>query len=165
MSKKRDYSFGRILLVRFPNSRGGAPAPGTPAKATTPPAAGTRSATPPAAGTAPAAATAVAEGELADQDGWKVRTVVVVSSDAYNRQGNDLIVACITSNPGREEAEDIAFPDTHPDFKRTWLKKSSVIRCGKLYTWDRTDDHRAFGRLPDDVLQEIKKRLAGAFGL
>ncbi|MBI4567420.1 MAG: type II toxin-antitoxin system PemK/MazF family toxin [Planctomycetes bacterium] len=89
-----------------------------------------------------------------DQAGWKVRPCVVVSSDSYNAMGSDVIVAAISSRR-RFEAQDIWLPASDKRFASTGLRRSSTIRCGKLYTYDLRGAPRALGALAPDLLREV----------
>ena len=92
--------------------------------------------------------------------GRKTRPALVVSSLKYNQQGSDVICACITSNTSRPpEGEDLPVPDTDPEFLATRLRYSSMVRCGKLFTFDCSDQHSTLGRFTSAFMDRVKARI------
>lgn len=95
--------------------------------------------------------------EFQNSDGTlKQRPVAVVSNNTYNDQGRDITVVEITSNLQRNESEDVVFSDSHPEFRRSGLSRTSVIRCGKVQTFD-VQFARAtkIGALGDKIFREV----------
>lgn len=90
-----------------------------------------------------------------DGQASKGRPAVVVSSTTYNSNGTDVLIALITSNLARQDAGDIPILDSDPEFKRTKLRESSVIRAGKLMTFDTRNRHQVLGRIPNRILSNV----------
>ena len=97
--------------------------------------------------------------------GFKARPCLVVSSGGYNRRGSDVVVVAISSNVSRSDPEDIPILDNHPAFSATKLRVSSVLRCGKLYTFDRKGKYSLLGVLSAELLEEVNERWRSLLGL
>lgn len=94
-----------------------------------------------------------------------MRTALVVSSRSYNSQGADVVCACITKNLQRPpEAEDIPVLADGPEFAASGLKFPSMVRCGKLFTFDCTEQHAKLKRFSDQFMTEVSRRILAVFG-
>ena len=94
--------------------------------------------------------------------GIKRKFAVVISSDQYNAQGNDVILVNTTSKTHRAESEDYLIPKSHPDFQQTGFSVETVVRCGKFYTFDTTQKWRPLGTLSPTLFSEVTKRCRDA---
>lgn len=93
-----------------------------------------------------------------DLSAVKRRVGVIVSNP--KRQGNDVILAFITSKiEGILKDTDYILKDTHPDFKATGLKKTSVFKMDKLVTLEKRVLIGEIGKASPALLQELDKRL------
>ncbi len=94
----------------------------------------------------------------------KRRPVVIVSVDSPSN--NDFIVAFISSVvPYDLEPTDLLFSRKHKDFKRSGLKRDSVIKLSKLATLNLSILSGEIGSVSKETLNEIDKRLKLALGL
>src|ERR1051325_11052063 len=99
-----------------------------------------------------------------DLSGNKLRPALVVTPT--NRFGNDVVLAFISSNRARTlNATDLQIENTHPEFAKTGLKVSSVIRLEKLVTIDRSIIRGALGKLPSALQGSVDAKLRLALGL
>ncbi|MBM4047228.1 MAG: type II toxin-antitoxin system PemK/MazF family toxin [Planctomycetes bacterium] len=93
-----------------------------------------------------------------DLSGRKVRPALVVSRS--DRPGSDVVLAFISSYRGQPLlATDLFVENTHPDFGRTGLKATSVIKRDKLVTVDTSILLGELGELPFVLLREADTRL------
>ena len=99
-----------------------------------------------------------------DLSSRKVRPAVVVSHS--DRPGRDVVLAFITSRWAKPPlASDLLVPDTHPDFKQTGCKASSVVKFDKLVTLDTSTVLGELGQLSPALLQEAAGKLPYALEL
>jgi mRNA interferase MazF len=59
----------------------------------------------------------------------------------------------------------ILLPDTHPNFRQTGLKKSSVIRADKIATVHQSIFQMRLGTLPPDQIPLVEAALRNALNL
>lgn len=72
----------------------------------------------------------------------------------------DFLVAFITSVPDvPRSARAVAVDPTHPEWRRTGLKKPSLIRVDKLTTLHFSVISGAIGAMPADVMRSVRERL------
>ena len=97
-----------------------------------------------------------------DLSGAKVRPAVVVSRS--DRPGDDVILAFISSVvPARPLPTDLVVDPSHPDFRETRLKVSSIVKADKLATVQRRIILGEPGQLSATLLRELDQRLRHAF--
>ena len=93
-----------------------------------------------------------------DLSSIKRRPAVVVST--LDPASQDVIVAFISSVlTGNTSHFDYILSDTHPDFKASGLKKSSVFKMDKLATLDKSIFSGELGDVSPEIFEELKKRL------
>jgi len=82
-------------------------------------------------------------------------------------QETDVIIAFISSViPPKELAKtDYLLQADHPDFPKTGLKRTSVLKMRKLLTIERSRIIRRLGRVSPAIQKELDIRLRDAFGL
>lgn len=98
-----------------------------------------------------------------DLSGRKVRPAVVVSPDP---QSEDFLLAFISSViPASFRPVELVVPASHPEFKATGLKCSSVFKADKLLTLHGSLILRKLGRLSSGLQVELDQRLLRAIGL
>jgi mRNA interferase MazF len=98
-----------------------------------------------------------------DLSSAKRRPALVVS--ATGRPGHDCILAFVTSRTGRTEMTDLMLNATDEDFAVTGLRVTSLVRCGKLMTLDRTLLTGRLGQLGARLMAEVDIRLKKALEL
>jgi len=94
-----------------------------------------------------------------DWSGAKVRPAVVVSSDDYNRRSESAVFVLITSNTELRSDFDILIVDTHPEFTRTGLAKSSVIRVDMIWTLKQVLVRHTLGSVGNALRGETTARI------
>jgi len=94
-----------------------------------------------------------------DWSGAKVRPAVVVSSDEYNTRSEDAVFVLITSNTEKRSDFDILVADAHPEFARTGLVKSSMIRVDMIWTLKQVLARRTLGQVGNEIRRETITRL------
>jgi len=97
-----------------------------------------------------------------DLSASKVRPAVVVSVFA---QGEDIVVAFISSVKSKIQKTDIVLNSRDKDFSKTGLKTDSVIKTGKLATLDKKIILGEIGEISADTEKEINKKIKILFGL
>jgi mRNA interferase MazF len=94
-----------------------------------------------------------------DQSGAKKRPAVVLSTDAYNRRRNDLIVAPITSNITTGQPDDTILSE----WSKAGLVKPGLVK-GILGTAEKHLIIRKLGILSEYDFQRAEIALARALG-
>lgn len=100
-----------------------------------------------------------------DYSDVKLRPALVLSVGEFNNAGEDVVLAAISSNVNRRSAYDVVVCETDDGFRQTGLKRSSAIRCGKIFTFDRKQMKRRLGELPASYLTRCKRLLSRLFGM
>ena len=103
--------------------------------------------------------------QYSDSEGGKCRFPVVVSSAQFNRQNPEVIVAFATSsaNIRHPRSYDVEISDRHPDFSKTGLTHGTTIRCGRLWTVNKTKILDVVGTVPGDLLRDVQKLVVKSF--
>lgn len=97
-----------------------------------------------------------------DLSASKVRPAVIACSFS---QGEDVIVAFISSLKNRIQKTDIVLSSQDKDFFKTGLKVDSVIKIGKLATLDKKIILGEIGEINANIEKEINKKIKILFGL
>ena len=97
---------------------------------------------------------------FSDESGRKLRPAVVVSSAAYNRSRQEIVVAAITSNIRRRFFGDHLVAD----WKGAGLLFPSLV-TGIFRTIKRTMGDRKLGAMPKREMEEIDVKLRQSLGL
>ncbi len=98
-----------------------------------------------------------------DLSAIKVRPAVLVSPDAENRVREDAVFLMITSNTDRDSVYDMVIEDSHLEFGRTGLKKSSAVRANKLFTLKKTLVKTVLGSLGPDLRRTLSDNMRRYF--
>jgi mRNA interferase MazF len=91
-----------------------------------------------------------------DLAGQKNRPALVLS---LPRQGEDVLVAFISSVVEKKGEADLLISKAHRDFAGTGLKKDSVLKLDKLATISRKIILGRLGDLSPALLEEVNKKL------
>ena len=98
-----------------------------------------------------------------DLAGTKLRPAVVVSPGGI---GQDVILAAVSSAiPKAVLPTDPLVEDTAPEFPRSGLRRTSIIRLHKLVTLEQRLVVRRLGRIGDNLQGEVDKRLRLSLGV
>ncbi len=97
---------------------------------------------------------------FSDESGKKLRPAVVISSTAYNRAREEVVVAAITSNVRRRLFGDHLIAN----WKGAGLLFPSLV-TGILRTIKRTMIDRKLGSMPKPDLEAIDRHLRRSLGL
>ena len=92
----------------------------------------------------------------------KVRPAVIVSADP---QGEDIIIAFISSVLTPSRNVDFLLAADNPDFRETGLKKDSLFKMDKLLSIHKGLILRYLGRISVGIQQKLNERLKAALGL
>ena len=96
----------------------------------------------------------------------KVRPVLVVQADAYNRKMTNTVVAMITTNLARaSEPSHLLIDVDTPDGKQSGLLHASVINCNTLTTVRQDEVLRVLGSLSATLMGQIDLSLKAALGI
>src|SRR5439155_19798607 len=96
----------------------------------------------------------------------KVRPVLVVQSDDYNRKMTNSIVAMITTNLARaSEPTHLLIDIATSEGKQSGLLHASVVNCNTLTTVRQDDVLRALGSLSASMMTRIDQCLKVALAI
>jgi mRNA interferase MazF len=96
--------------------------------------------------------------------GQKTRPALVVSRS--DRSGSDVIIAFITTQSAEKATStDLTIDTTHAEFSNTGLKRSSVVKLGKLVTVESSIVLGELGELPAALMQAADEKLRYALDL
>lgn len=96
----------------------------------------------------------------------KVRPVLVVQADSYNKKMANTIVAMITTNLARaQEPTHLLIDVLTSDGSRSGLLHTSVVNCSTLTTVRQDEILRALGSLSPTTMQEINQCLKTALDI
>lgn len=88
----------------------------------------------------------------------KMRPALVVSSDVFNGQNVDVILAAITSQiPKKAAPSDYLLPAA--DQRQAGLPRPSLVKVGKIVTLDQRLIRKKLGRLSDPTLSLLTLKL------
>lgn len=93
---------------------------------------------------------------FSDLSSRKIRPVIVLSNDEYNRNGPDLLVAGVTSHVS---ARPYTVPLDTPQLEDGILHHPSLVRVDKLFSIDQGIIRGRFGRVRGEVLGQIRAQL------
>ncbi len=91
-----------------------------------------------------------------DLSSQKRRPVIVISSDAYNGAGHDVIVVAMTSNPA---PVPFSFAITSADLAKGALNRPGTIRVDKIYTLAKSIIVKKFAKVTPQIVQRIRRTL------
>ena len=91
-----------------------------------------------------------------DLSSRKRRPVIIVSSDAYNASGVDMVVVAMTSNPTQNTWSFVISSDDVADGR---LNRPGTVRVDKVYTLAQCLAVVRFGRVSEQVLGRIRSVL------
>ena len=97
---------------------------------------------------------------FSDESGKKVRPALVLSSPAYHRERQEVVVAAISSNIRRRLFGDHAIAD----WKGTGLLFPSLV-TGIIRTIKRTMIDRKLGTIPKTDMEAVDRELRRSLGL
>jgi mRNA interferase MazF len=97
---------------------------------------------------------------VTDESGWRIRPAAVISSSAYHRARQEVVVAAITSKIGRRLSGDHLLAD----WKGAGLLFPSVV-TGIIRTIKQTMIHRKLGTLAKSDLEAVERELRRVLGL
>lgn len=93
---------------------------------------------------------------FSDLSSRKVRPVVVVSNDAYNATGSDLLVVGVTSNLS-SRPYTVSLDSHH--LEEGTLRRPSMVRADKLFSIDQRIVKSRFGRVDVATFHRIRDEL------
>jgi mRNA interferase MazF len=86
----------------------------------------------------------------------KIRPVVVVQADAFNRKMSNTIVAMVTTNLARaNEPSHLLIDVDTTEGKQSGLLHTSVVNCNTLTTIRQDEVLRVLGLLPKPLLNKL----------
>jgi mRNA interferase MazF len=96
----------------------------------------------------------------------KVRPVLVVQADHYNRKMSNTVVAMITTNLTRaSEPSHLLIDISTPEGKFSGLLHSSVVNCNTLTTIRQDEVLRVLGSPAGSAMQRIDECLKAALAI
>ena len=93
----------------------------------------------------------------------KNRPAVVVSSDRYNSEKNDVILSAITSQSTSPIQND-EYLLTPVDLQLSGLLKPSIIKIGKIVTIDKRLIRKILGKISNESLDVVEEKLINLLG-
>jgi mRNA interferase MazF len=96
----------------------------------------------------------------------KVRPVLVIQTDHYNRKMANTVVAMITTNLTRaSEPSHLLVDLSTPEGKQSGLLHSSVVNCNTITTIRQSEVLRVLGSLPGSTMRQIDQCLKAALAI
>lgn len=96
----------------------------------------------------------------------KARPALIISDHSIERRFDDLIMIGITSRIVEDPKEtEYRIVEETESFKASGLAKTSIVRCEYIMTVLRRLVARRLGRLPNDTMKEIDRRLKLSLGI
>lgn len=106
--------------------------------------------------------TCLVEYPFTDGTGAKVRPVLIVSIDDFNR-GDDVVVVPISSRPDESDAHSVYIDDASPVFSKTGLRCSSAAKWTKPFTISKSLVIRKLGFLDESLFSNVRASLLTLF--
>ena len=100
-----------------------------------------------------------------DLSSTKLRPAVVVSSDEFTNQGEDAIFVCISSQIKNAQPFDLIFNPNDPEFSNSGLRKSSLIKIGKIICLSKNLAFRLLGKAGPNTMARIRGKLINILDL
>lgn len=91
----------------------------------------------------------------------KHRPVLVLSNDAYNQRGEDVLVCAITSNL---QPKPHTLPLEQKDLEEGTLPLKSRVRCDKLFTIEKNLLGNRMGRMAGETFNLVVKEVIKLIG-
>ncbi len=96
----------------------------------------------------------------------KARPAIVLSPSRLNQCSPDVILAAISSRvPAVPNEFEWVLYQNDSEFAITGLRVSSVVKANKLVTMKQSLIYRVLGKITDQMLSELDRRVACAIGL
>lgn len=96
----------------------------------------------------------------------KVRPVLVIQADSYNRKLTNTLVAMITTNLVRvNQPSHLLIDISTPEGKRSGLLHSSVVNCNTLTTVRQDEVLRMLGSLAGSTMHQIDQCLKAVLAI
>lgn len=99
---------------------------------------------------------------LTDRTAAKLRPVLVVSANAYNR-GEDIVVAPLSSSVNPDDQFSVVIEYGTDEFARSKIKVPSSIKWSKPLTISKSIARRTGGTATPTLLAEVLKNLQTVF--
>jgi len=106
--------------------------------------------------------TCLVEYPFSDGTGAKVRPVLVVSNDDFNR-GADVVVVPISSRPNQADPYSVFIDENSSVFQGTGLRRSSSVKWSKPFTLDKSLLIRRLGALDERLAQRVSDAIVTLF--
>ncbi len=97
---------------------------------------------------------------FSDQSGRKVRPVIVISNNEFNKESNDLIVLGVTSNISKDK---YTVSLTNKDIEEGKLFTACCIKIENLLKIDKEMIIKKIGKIKKDNLKKIIDKLMNLF--
>jgi mRNA-degrading endonuclease toxin of MazEF toxin-antitoxin module len=96
----------------------------------------------------------------------KIRPVLVIQADYYNRRITNVLLATITSNLARmNDPAHFLIDLSTPEGKQSGLQQDSLISCLNLAVLPKKDIGRKIGHLPMPLMRQIDACLRAAMDI
>lgn len=99
-----------------------------------------------------------------DLSAQKVRPAIILSSPRQIKK-NVIVIFVSSVLPAKISTLEILVKDTNPSFKKTGLKRSSVIKCDKIATLDQNIVLGEIGEVDARLQKQINRATKSALGL
>ncbi len=85
----------------------------------------------------------------------KKRPGIIISSDKFNKKGEDIIISAITSNTKKQKGIKLG----KENLENGKLPKPSLILPNKLYTLKKAIILKKFGKINSKTFNELKEKI------
>ncbi len=98
---------------------------------------------------------------FSDLSGYKARPALVL---VVNKKASRVIVSFIGSRLEKMDRDfDVVIKENHKDFSLTGLKTASLVKTDKIASFSFEILHGIIGKLSQDILKQIDKKLKNIF--
>lgn len=91
-----------------------------------------------------------------DLSSQKRRPVIVISNNAHNRGGADIVVVAMTSHPA---VAPFSFRISSADLVQGMLNRPGTVRADKIYTLAKAIVVKRFGKVSPQIVGRIRQLL------
>jgi mRNA interferase MazF len=97
---------------------------------------------------------------FSDLKSSKVRPVIVISNDGYNKKSEDMIVVPMTANL---KIKEYAFLVTNSDLESGKLIKDSKVKVDRIFSVSQKIIRMKIGKVKEEIMKQVKEELYKLF--
>jgi mRNA interferase MazF len=102
---------------------------------------------------------------FSDLSSDKVRPALIISSDKHTYRSEDAVFLFISSKTQNPQTTDLLFDQSDPEFCKSGLKKSSLIKTTKIASLSKSLASNLLGEASPIIMERVKGLLIEALNL